>query len=148
MAAPPPVQPAPTPEHMTQWLPLLYYLYINDLGQTWVRVERDPLSVEGKKRNLDDVITFKVGPTPNHPVLKGVIEVQRSTVIRFLAEKKPDMEQCGARSGEIPHLRNFQSVPISDVNSILLGTWAMTEHFNPSVSFNHCGLESRGNLRA
>jgi len=142
IAAPPPVQPASTPEHMSQWEPLLYYPFVNDLGQTWVRVERTPLSAEGKERNLDDVIFFDVGPTPNHPVLTGVTKVWHAKFARLRMKKKTGPEQCGARSGEFPLLKDRRPAPISSGDSILLGTWALTENFNPSVSFNHCDLES------
>lgn len=133
IAPPPPVQPARTPQHMSQWRPLQDYPYINSLEHMWYRVERVPLSAEAKKRNLDDVITFKVDPLADHSVTTGVTAVWRSTLIRRIVKKETDSEQCEARRGT-PRLKNFQHVPISDGN-ILVGTWALTEHFNPSVSF-------------
>ncbi|KAF8327340.1 hypothetical protein F5887DRAFT_1083826 [Amanita rubescens] len=131
MAPPPPVQPASTPEHMSQWQPLLHYRFVNDLGQTWVRVERVPLSAEGKGRNLDDVIFFDVGRIPSHPVLTGVIKVSHAKFARLRMKKKTGPEQCGARNGEFPLLKDHRTVPIYGATSVLLGTWALTEHFNP-----------------
>ncbi len=81
---------------------------------------------------MDDVITFKVGPTPNHPVLTGVTEVLHSTLERSFV--RTGQEQCGARRA-VPLMKDFQPVPLG--NSLLHGTWALTEYFNPSVSFYH-----------